>query len=111
MQAKDLYSSFRYHEFLASCIHIGVIITCIAFLQFVVDVQDFVNGGDVTVKIVQEREVVVEGRVDRLEGGVTSTKRFKKTFILSENIQVNSVTAVMSADGILTITAPKKVSD
>lgn len=62
-----------------------------------------------TVKVVQEREVVVEGRVDRQEGGVTSTKRCKKTFILSENIQVNSVTAVMSADGILTITAPKKV--
>ncbi|XP_063613465.1 uncharacterized protein LOC134786751 [Penaeus indicus] len=78
--------------------------------KFVVDAQDFVNGGEVTVKVVQEREVVVEGRVDRLEGGVTSTKRFKKTFILSENIQVNSVTAVMSADGILTITAPKKVT-
>nr|XP_027233877.1 uncharacterized protein LOC113825261 isoform X1 [Penaeus vannamei] len=78
--------------------------------KFVVDVQDFANGGEVTVKVVQEREVVVEGRVDRQEGGVTSTKRCKKTFILSENIQVNSVTAVMSADGILTITAPKKVT-
>ena len=77
--------------------------------QIIVDVQDFVNGGQVTVKTVDEREVVIEGSIEKQEGNTRSSKRFCKRFVLPEDIVVESVTSVMSADGVLTITAPRRV--
>nr|XP_045606876.1 titin-like isoform X3 [Procambarus clarkii] len=77
--------------------------------KMIVDVQDFVNGGEVTVKTVNGREVVVEGHIEKQEGNRKSSKRFCKRFILSEDIEVESVTSVVSTDGVLTITAPRKV--
>lgn len=79
-------------------------------LQVVVDVQDFINGGEVNVKVVNEREIVIEGHVEKKEGNTTSTKRFRKRYVLPEDIEVEKVTSVMSSDGVLTITTPKKVS-
>ncbi|XP_045606872.2 mucin-22 isoform X1 [Procambarus clarkii] len=76
--------------------------------KMIVDVQDFVNGGEVTVKTVNGREVVVEGHIEKQEGNRKSSKRFCKRFILSEDIEVESVTSVVSTDGVLTITAPRK---
>ncbi|XP_071532987.1 uncharacterized protein [Panulirus ornatus] len=78
--------------------------------KIIVDVKDFIEGGEVTVKIVKEREIVVEGRVEKQEGKTKSTKRFCKRFILSEDILVESVTCVVSSDGVLTIIAPRKPS-
>ncbi|XP_071551064.1 LOW QUALITY PROTEIN: uncharacterized protein [Panulirus ornatus] len=78
--------------------------------KFVVDVQDFVKDGDVTVKAVDERELVVEGRVEREEGGSRSTKRFLRRFVVPNAAQMESVSSVMSSDGVLTIMAPKKPS-
>lgn len=78
--------------------------------QIIVDVKDFLQGGDVTVKTVDEREVVVEGRVERQEGNKKIIKRFCKRFILPEDILVESVTSVVSSDGVLTVTAPRKVT-
>lgn len=79
-------------------------------LQVVVDVQDFINGGEVNVKVVNEREIVIEGHVEKKEGNTTSTKRFRKRYVLPEDIEVEKVTSVMSSDGVLTIKTPKKVS-
>lgn len=73
-----------------------------------VDVQDFINGGDVSVKTLDEVEIVVEGRVQRKVGNTTSTKSFKRTFILPD-IVPESITSVVSSDGVLIIKALKKV--
>lgn len=61
-------------------------------------------------KAVNEREVVVEGQVDKVEEGVKFRKHFHRRFVLPRDIYLESVTSVMSSDGVLTITAPKKVS-
>lgn len=76
--------------------------------QIILDVQDFATGGVITVKIVNEKEVVVEGRIEKKE---VTTKRFCRRFVLSQEIHVETVSCVMSADGVLVITAPRKVSD
>lgn len=73
------------------------------------DVQDFVNGGEVSLKTVDDREVVIEGRIEKQEGNTRSIKRFCKRFILEDDIVTDSVSAVVSSDGILTITAARKV--
>lgn len=62
------------------------------------------------VKVVNEREIIIEGHVEKKEGNTTSTKRFRKRYVLPEDIEVEKVTSVMSSDGVLTITTPKKVS-
>uniref|UniRef100_A0A0P4WJG0 SHSP domain-containing protein n=1 Tax=Scylla olivacea TaxID=85551 RepID=A0A0P4WJG0_SCYOL len=79
--------------------------------KIIVDVKDFTDGGEVTVKTVDEREVVIEGRIEKQEGNKKTIKRFCKRFILPEDILVESVTSVVSSDGVLTITARKKVVD
>lgn len=71
-------------------------------LQIVLDVQDFVNG-EMKVKVVGERELAVEGRL-------SDNRSFRRCFSLPLNTDMEAVTSVMSADGILTITAPQKVS-
>ncbi|XP_064079467.1 LOW QUALITY PROTEIN: uncharacterized protein LOC135196549 [Macrobrachium nipponense] len=78
--------------------------------KIIVDVQDFINGGDVVVKTVDDREVVIEGSIKKQEGNKTSSKSFRKRYILPEDIQTENVTSVVSADGVLTIIAPKKVT-
>ena len=80
------------------------------FGQIVVDVQDFTRGGNITVKAVRERELVVEGHVEQEEGGAKFRKQFHRRFVLPYDIYPESVSSVMSADGVLTITAPKKAS-
>ena len=73
------------------------------------DVRDFINGGEVIVKTVDEREVVIEGSVKKQEGNTTSSKSFRKRYVLPEDIETEKVTSVASSDGVLTIIAPKKV--
>ena len=63
------------------------------------------NGGDVEVKVVGERELVVEGR----SSAPFST--FRRHFTLPQETDMTAITSVMSSDGILTITANKKVKD
>ncbi|XP_045131968.1 serine-rich adhesin for platelets-like isoform X1 [Portunus trituberculatus] len=76
--------------------------------KVVVDVQDFMKGGNVTVRSVQDRELVVEGDVERQQGGERYKKQFHRRFVLPSNIYSESVSSVISADGVLTITARKK---
>lgn len=66
------------------------------------DVLDFVNG-EMKVKVVGERELTVEGRLD-------DNRSFRRCFSLPQNTDMDAITSVVSADGILTITAPQKVS-
>ncbi|XP_042240681.1 serine-rich adhesin for platelets-like [Homarus americanus] len=76
--------------------------------KFLVDVQDFTTGGDISVKAVNDRELMVEGRVEKEEAGSKYTKKFLRRFVVPRDIHLESVSSVMSADGVLTITAPKK---
>ncbi|XP_042893940.1 uncharacterized protein LOC122267833 [Penaeus japonicus] len=78
--------------------------------KFVIDVQDFTNGGEINVKAVNDRELVVSGHIDKNEDGAKSTKRFLRRFTVPGDIQLDAVTSVMSSDGVLTISAPKKHS-
>ncbi|KAK4300942.1 hypothetical protein Pmani_026883 [Petrolisthes manimaculis] len=76
--------------------------------KIVLDVLGFTTGGTINVKAVNEREVVVEGQVEKEEGGTKFRKQFHRRFVLPRDIYLESVSSVMSSDGVLTITAPKK---
>lgn len=79
-----------------------------SIFQFILDVQDFVDG-EVNVEAVSDRELVVEGRVEREEGGAKSTKRFQRRFLVPGHFNFEGVDSSMSSDGVLTITVPKMV--
>ncbi|XP_027233924.2 uncharacterized protein, partial [Penaeus vannamei] len=76
--------------------------------KFVMDVHDFMDGGEVSVKAVNERELVVEGHLEKKEDGSKSSKQFLRRFVVPGDIEVEAVTSVMSSDGVLTVSAPKK---
>ncbi|XP_076061822.1 uncharacterized protein LOC143037452 isoform X2 [Oratosquilla oratoria] len=73
--------------------------------KFVLDVKDF-RDGKLSVKVVDD-SVVTEGRIERKQGGSTSTHRFRQRFSLPKSVDLEAVTSTISSDGILTITAPK----
>ncbi|XP_050702171.1 serine-rich adhesin for platelets-like isoform X2 [Eriocheir sinensis] len=74
--------------------------------QVVLDVRDF-QGGDVRVKVVGSSQVQVEGRLEKEEGGRSSTRSFRRRFHLPGVLDVAAVTSALSSDGVLTIRAPK----
>nr|XP_045595160.1 uncharacterized protein LOC123756146 [Procambarus clarkii] len=78
--------------------------------KFILDVQDFLKGGDITVRVVDERDLVVEGHVEAEAGGARVFKHFRRRFVLPGDVALESVSSVMSSDGVLTIIAPKKHS-
>ncbi|XP_042240603.1 uncharacterized protein LOC121878438 [Homarus americanus] len=78
--------------------------------KFVLDVHDFANGGEISAKFLDERELVVEGRVEKVKGDPKSVKQFLRHFFLPGGVQIEAIMAIMSLDGVLTITVPKKIS-
>lgn len=77
------------------------------FFQIVLDVCDFV--GAVRVKIVEGKEIVVEGKGNRQEGGSVVSFSFCRRYMLHDDTDLDAITAIMSSEGILTITVPRKV--
>lgn len=73
------------------------------------DVQDFSSSGEMTVQFLSERELLVEGRVEEEGKCSRSCRRFQRCFLMPGPVDLQAVTSVLSADGVLTITAPKKV--
>ncbi|XP_076061732.1 uncharacterized protein LOC143037427 isoform X1 [Oratosquilla oratoria] len=73
--------------------------------KFVLDVKDF-RDGELSVKVVDD-SVVTEGRIERKQGGSSSTHSFRQRFSLPKSVDLEAVTSTISSDGILTITAPK----
>lgn len=67
---------------------------------------DFLGG--VTVKVVDGKEVVVEGRGNREKGGAIVSFSFKRNFTLYKDTNLEGITAVMSSEGVLVITIPRK---
>ncbi|XP_066965175.1 uncharacterized protein [Macrobrachium rosenbergii] len=75
--------------------------------KVVMDVQDF-NKDDLKIKVVDENELVVEGKVERKEGESVSTKTFCRKFVFPGLVNSEAVSSSMSSDGVLIITIPKK---
>ncbi|ROT62308.1 heat shock protein 21 [Penaeus vannamei] len=75
--------------------------------KFVIDVHDFMDVGEISVKAVNERELV-EGHLEKKEDGSKSSKRFLRRFVVPGDIELEAVISVMSSDGVLKILAPKK---
>lgn len=74
------------------------------------DVHDFVDG-EVKARVEGERELVVEGRTETKTGDWdVSSNSFRRRFCLPSDIDLAAVSAVLSDDGILTVTAPRLVS-
>ncbi|XP_047473902.1 uncharacterized protein LOC125028556 [Penaeus chinensis] len=76
--------------------------------KFVLDVKDFSDGGEISVKAVNDRELVVEGRKEKQGDGSRCSQQFLRRFVVPGDIQLDAVTSVVSSDGVLTISAPKK---
>ncbi|XP_066965173.1 uncharacterized protein [Macrobrachium rosenbergii] len=77
------------------------------FHKVVVDVKDFMKG-DVSVKVVDETELQVIGKVEETREGKSSHKSFQRSFTFPGPIRSNEITSAMSSDGILTIKVPKQ---
>lgn len=64
-------------------------------------------SGDIQARVVDEKELVIEGRVVKSEGTSSETSHsFRRSFSLP---QYTDITSVMSLDGILTVTVIFKV--
>ena len=81
------------------------------------DVRDFADGS-IKVRAVGEHELVVEGLQEtRTESepnastrsSSSSSRRFQQRFMFP-GLQVEGVSSTVSSDGVLTVTAPRKVS-
>nr|CAD7425822.1 unnamed protein product [Timema monikensis] len=77
--------------------------------QVILDVQQF-SPSEITVKTVGN-EVIVEAKHEEKqdEHGYVS-RHFLRRYLLPTDIEVKDVVSSLSSDGVLTVTAPKKVS-
>ncbi|KAK3873932.1 hypothetical protein Pcinc_021089 [Petrolisthes cinctipes] len=77
--------------------------------KVVLDVQDFIDGGDICVQFINPREIVIKGHVGN---NTTNSKaeKFLCHFVLPGEVDMDGASSVMSADGVLTVTAPKKTT-
>ncbi|KAK7081772.1 hypothetical protein SK128_006751 [Halocaridina rubra] len=78
--------------------------------KIVLDVKDFMEG-DIKVKMVDENELVVEGQVEKQEGGCVSKKSFRRSFLFPGLAKAEVVSSAMSSDGVLKVTIPKNNSN
>ncbi|XP_042855524.1 uncharacterized protein LOC122242308 [Penaeus japonicus] len=74
--------------------------------KVVVDVYDF-TGGDITVQLVDGKELVVEGQAEKQEDTRISRLSFIRRFQLPPFVEWEAITVALSSDGVLTITSPK----
>jgi hypothetical protein len=77
-------------------------------VQVILDVQQFAPS-EITVKTL-DNTVIVEGKHEEKqdEHGYVS-RHFVRRYILPSDIEVNNIVSSLSSDGVLTVTAPKKV--
>lgn len=71
------------------------------------DVYDFL-GGDVTVEVNEGKELLVEGKAKKQDGGSVATISFRQRFSLPHYVDLDGIRSAMSSDGVLTIISPKK---
>ena len=75
--------------------------------QIVLDVDGF-SSENLSLKIDEERNLIVQGKVEIKTENSMFMKSFKKSFNIS-NCNIEEVKSTLSSDGILTIIAPKLV--
>lgn len=74
-----------------------------------IDVYDF-TGGDITVQLVDGKELVVEGQAEKQEATRVSRLSFIRRFQLPDLADRDAITVALSSDGVLTIYSPKRRS-
>ncbi|XP_047474775.1 protein lethal(2)essential for life-like [Penaeus chinensis] len=75
--------------------------------KIVIDVFDFISG-DVTVRLVEGKELLVEGQAEKQDGSRVSRVSFVRRFALPDLVDRDAISCVLSSDGILTIISKKK---
>lgn len=60
-----------------------------------------------TVDVIEGKELLVEGKAKKEEGGTETTISFRQRFSLPRQVDLDGITSTMSSDGVLTVTAPK----
>ncbi|CAL4122744.1 unnamed protein product [Meganyctiphanes norvegica] len=76
-------------------------------LKILIDVKDFMTDGEVKVKALNEKDLIVEGFAEKDDDETVSIKSFSRRFSLPENAEIDAITSVVSSDGVLAITTPK----
>lgn len=73
------------------------------------DVKDF-NSENLSVKVVGDCELLVEGNETKQSEGKSSCHKFSKSFKFP-GLQSDKISAILTSDGIFTINAPVLVSN
>lgn len=77
-------------------------------LKVNLDVQQF-KPEEITVKIV-DKDIIVEGQhEERQDNHGYISRQFKRRYTIPDDVDVDAVVSRLSSDGVLSITAPKKV--
>ncbi|KAK4300944.1 hypothetical protein Pmani_026885 [Petrolisthes manimaculis] len=77
--------------------------------KVVLDVQDFIDGGEICVQFINPREIVIKGHVGNNTTN-SNAEKFLCHFVFPGEVDMDGASSVMSADGVLTVTAPKKTT-
>ncbi|XP_043252839.1 protein lethal(2)essential for life-like [Colletes gigas] len=77
--------------------------------QVILDVQQF-SPEEITVKTVDNNVIVEAKHEERQDEHGFVSRRFVRRYILPPSYDVINITSSLSSDGVLTITAPKKVA-
>ncbi|CAL4180640.1 unnamed protein product [Meganyctiphanes norvegica] len=75
--------------------------------KIIIDVWDFLANGQIKLKDVDDKHLLVKGRLQKKEGGIDTIKCFKKAFLLPHNSSLQRTSFDMSSDGILIITSSR----
>lgn len=79
--------------------------------QVSVDVSAFAPN-EVTVKAVDDNSVVIQAKhEERADEHGYISRSFSRRYMLPKDVQVESIKSSLSADGVLTVTAPKKAPE
>lgn len=79
-------------------------------LQVILDVQQF-SPEEITVKTVSNNIIIEAKHEERQDEHGYVSRQFLRRYVLPPSHDVNNITSSLSSDGVLTITAPKKVSN
>lgn len=78
--------------------------------QVILDVQQF-SPEEITVKTVGNQIIVEAKHEERQDEHGFISRHFVRRYVLPASHDVINITSSLSSDGVLTITAPKKVRD
>ncbi|CAL4068413.1 unnamed protein product [Meganyctiphanes norvegica] len=74
--------------------------------KIVLDMHDFLSG-DIKVKLLSANNILVQAFKEK-NAAANATPYFQRRFVFPYHIDVEAISCLMSSDGVLTVTAPKK---